>query len=130
VAKLCESVLVSRPDNSPTPARPFSACGFPEPEHLEPALAIYERFAKETGFEWVGGGVSISGGESLHGKPLAEAGGQARHMRAALDMAARAFAAGQPVPAWLYALGGNWGWRRQARRNRVKTPLTHRPHSQ
>ena len=64
-------------------------------------------------------------------------------MRAALDLVARASAAGQPVPAeatellskfpmpaWLYALGGNWGWRRQAKRNRVKTPLTHRPHSQ
>ena len=82
--------------------------------------------AWETGFEWVGG-VSISGGESLHGKPLVEARGQARHMRAAIDNLALAFAAGQPVPAWLYALGGNWGWKRQARRNRVKTPLTRRP---
>ncbi|HJN16520.1 MAG TPA: NAD(P)H-dependent oxidoreductase [Armatimonadota bacterium] len=141
--ELLERIASRRPADASGPR--MSAIvnsGFPEPEHVEPALAIYERFAKETGFGWVGG-LGIGAGEALGGKPLAEVGGQARNMRAALDIAARAFAAGQPVPAeatailskppmptWLYTLMGNWGWRVQAKRNRVRTSLTHRPHRQ
>jgi len=143
VVELLERIALRRPTDASGPRMSAIVnCGFPEPEHVEPALAICERFAKETGFAWVGG-LGITCGEALGGKPLAEVGGQARNMRAALDAAARAFAAGHPVPteateilskppmpAWLYTLGGNWGWKWRARHNGVKTPLTHRPHSQ
>ncbi len=71
--------------------------GFPEASQNEVALRICRRFAGEAGLRWVGG-LALGGGEALGGRPLAEVGGMARHAVAALELAAEALDAGEPVP--------------------------------
>lgn len=115
-------------------------CGFPEASQTDTALAICRRFATEAGFEWAGG-LGLGMGEAIGGRPLEKAGGMVRHARRALDMAAAALAAGQPVPAeaarlmakpfvprWLYMLVGNLGWKRRARNHGASARLDARPH--
>jgi len=105
----------------------ISNCGFPEAHHNDVALAIYRRFAHETGFDWAGG-MARGAGEAIKGKPQVESGGMARNVIAALDLAAAALIEGKPVPqeaqnliaqplmpAWLYRIVGNLGWYMQAR---------------
>ena len=84
----------------PQPRRPFLAianCGFPEAAHDATALAICRQFAGAAGFEWAGG-LALGEGGALSGRPLTEAGGMARNVTAALDLAAAALAEGKPVP--------------------------------
>ena len=114
-------------------------CGFPESQHNATALAICEQFADEAGFAWAGG-LALGQGGALAGRPLAEVGGMAHNVVAALDLAAAALAAGQPapeeavalmarpfIPARAYMLMGDLGWLMQARQNRVVTRLAARP---
>jgi hypothetical protein len=114
-------------------------CGFPEAQHNDTALAICQRFATETGFEWAGG-LSLGGGQAINGRPLPDMGGMVRHVTQALDLTAEALAAGRPVPeeavglmarqfipAWLYILMGGIGWRQQARQYGVQRQLKARP---
>lgn len=106
----------------------ISNCGFPEAHQNEIALEIYRRFALETGFDWAGG-LAMGAGEAVKGRPLAEFGGMARNVIAALDQAAGALAQGEPVPpeaaarmagqmmpGWIYRMMGNLGWHIQARK--------------
>lgn len=107
----------------------ISNCGFPEAQHNHIALAIYEQFARETGFEWAGG-LALGAGEAVRGRPLAQSGGMARNVMAAFDLAAEALVQRQAVPAeavelmskllipaWLYRVAGSLGWWLQARPN-------------
>ena len=117
-------------------------CGFPEAQHNETALAISEQFAAEAGLRWAGG-LALGEGGAVNGQPLAKTGGMVRNVVAALDMAAAALAAGEPVPteavtlmarpfipASAYMLMGALGWAMQARRNRALTRLAARPFGQ
>jgi hypothetical protein len=119
----------------------ISNCGFPEARHNDPALAICRRFASEAGFKWAGG-LALGGGGFVDGRPLEKLGGMARSIKKALDLAAAALAQGQPIPeeaislmakpvmpAWLYVLGGNMGWRSQAKRHGVRNQLDARPYA-
>lgn len=115
-------------------------CGFPESSQNDTALSICRKFALEAGIEWTGG-LSLGGGGAIDGRPLDEIGGMARNVKRALDIAAFDIAGGRPVseeasdlmakpmmPVWLYLLGGNWGWRFQARKNRAGGKLNDRPY--
>ena len=106
----------------------ISNSGFPEAHQNDVALAIYRRFAQETGFDWAGG-LAMGAGEAVKGRPLTESGGMARNVIAALDQAADALARGEPVPpeaaarmaeqmmpGWIYRMMGNLGWLIQARK--------------
>ncbi len=58
VIKAMELINKNRKSKEPSKKRLFFAisnCGFPEPLHNDTALAIYRRFAIESGFEWTGG---------------------------------------------------------------------------
>jgi hypothetical protein len=114
-------------------------CGFPEARHCDVALAICRQFAREAGFAWAGG-LALGAGGAINGRPLAQAGGMARNVTAALDAAADALARGetlspeieaqmrQPLmPRGLYRLAGNAGWLMTARRNGVLRRLGARP---
>jgi hypothetical protein len=114
-------------------------CGFPEAEQCHTALDIARAFAARAGFDWAGG-LALGEGGAIDGGPLEKLGGLTRHVRAALDLAAAELAEGHPVPAAaveelahrmmparLYMLMGNIGWRRRAARNRVRSPLDARP---
>ena len=126
---------------SPRPAAflAIANCGFPEAHHNATALAICEQFADAAGFRWAGG-LALGAGGAIHGQPLASAGGMVRNVVAALDLAAAALAAGEPVPhqvaermaqplmpALAYMLMGDVGWLMTAQRNHVLTKLGAQP---
>jgi hypothetical protein len=115
-------------------------CGFPEPRHNDTALAICEQFAARAGFAWAGG-LALGAGGAISGRALNGLGGMALNVRAALDLAAEALAAGEPapeaaidllrkpiLPAPAYLLIGDLRWLIEARRNRALTRLATRPY--
>lgn len=114
-------------------------CGFPEAFHNDTALAVCRQFANQTGLDWAGG-LSLGGGGVVHGQPLLQGGGKVRKLVAALDLAAAALAAGQPIPEqavnlmeqpvipWaLYVALGNLGWHMTAWKHGVHGKLNARP---
>jgi hypothetical protein len=113
--------------------------GFPESQQSATALAICRRFAAETGFAWAGG-LALGGSGAIAGKPLREAGPVARNITKALDMAAVALNAGNPVPPEaaalmgkllvptpLYIWMGNRGLLRRAKEHGAEKNLYDRP---
>ena len=115
-------------------------CGFPEARQCDTAIAICRCFAREAGMEWAGG-LALGGGESIGGRPLKETGGVARNARKALDLAAEALSEGRQVPgeavslmarptvpAWMYTVIGDIGWRLKARRRGTGTRMRDRPY--
>lgn len=116
-------------------------CGFPEARHNETSLAICAQFARQSGFIWRGG-LALGGGEGIvHGLPLNQIDGRAHSIRQALNLAAEALAAGMSIPAqayvtmakpvipaWLYALLGNLGWKQSARQYGVHEQLKKQPY--
>jgi hypothetical protein len=142
VTQALEQIAAHR-DNETDIQRPLflaiANCGFPEARHNATALAICRQFADVAGFAWAGG-LALGEGGAISGRSLAEVGGMAHNVVAALDLAAAALAAGKPVPteaialmarpfipASAYVLLGDLGWLRQARRNRALTRLPMRP---
>jgi NAD(P)H-dependent FMN reductase len=116
-------------------------CGFPEAVHTDTALAICRLFAEQAGFDWIGG-LGLGGGGMLAGKPLAELGGRARPVTRALALTANAIAQGRvvpeeaqrlvrslPIPAWLYRLIGDWGFRRAAKKHGTRARQRDRPYA-
>lgn len=114
-------------------------CGFPEAEHCRTALDIARSFSARAGFNWAGG-LALGEGGAIDGAPIEHLGGLTKRVRAALDMAAAALAEGRPVPgaaieqlahrlmpARLYTLMGNIGWRWRAAQNGVRSRLNARP---
>jgi len=142
VTRTAERIAAHRAEQSERPAARFLAivnCGFPEWEQTRTALDICRAFARQTGFEWVGG-LGFGGGEGLAGRPLEELGAQTRHVRRGLDLAAEALLAGrevpeeaqallarQAVPSRLYTAIGSLGWLRAARRHGALRKLGDRP---
>jgi hypothetical protein len=149
---LATRVLERIADSSPSPRRrggrgerSFLAivnCGFPEAEQCDTVLAICREFAAAAGMKWAGG-LALGAGGAVNGRPLAQAGGMARNVVAALDQAAEALAAGEPIPPGvealmrepmmpkrLYTLMGNMGWVLTARRHRTVRRLAARPLSE
>ncbi len=111
----------------------ISNCGFPEAHHNDPALAIYRLFATESGFEWAGG-LALGMGAAINGRSLNDLGSMARNVKKSLKLTATALAKGKPVspeavdlmakqfiPSWIYMQIGGIGWRRQAKKNKVRT---------
>jgi hypothetical protein len=128
-----------------SPRRPqcrFAAlinCGFPEAEQCRTALDITRAFARRAGLEWAGG-LALSEGGAIDGRPLEELGGLGTHVCAALNSAAAALAGGGPVPSAaseqlarrmmptrVYTFMGNLGWKWRAARNRVGSTLDAKP---
>ena len=131
-----------QPPPAPAAFLAIANCGFPEAQHNTTALAICLQFAGEAGFAWVGG-LALGAGGAINGRPLAEAGGMARHVVQALDLAAAALVAGQPapqeavtllarplMPLRVYTFMGDLGWRMQARRHGAYRRLRARPFPQ
>jgi NAD(P)H-dependent FMN reductase len=115
--------------------------GFPEAVHTDTALAICRLWASEAGLDWIGG-LGIGGGGMLAGKPLAELGGRARAVTRALALSANAIARGMivpeealrlartlTVPAWLYRLFADWGFRQEAKKHGTRARLGERPYA-
>lgn len=134
VTEVMEAIAADRKghsDVSPTAFVAMVNCGFPGPEHTEVPLEICRCFAHHARLRWAGG-LGLSEGVAINGRPLTAVGGMVYNVRAALDEVAEALTAGWPVPAasaekfsrpflprWLYPMMGAWGWRRQARANGI-----------
>ncbi len=119
--------------------------GLGETHHNQPAIEIMRRFADLTGFRWAGGLAMGMGGAMIGGKP-GQRDRKLRNVFCGLDLAAAELAEGWPIPdeavsllgrklmpRWLYVIGGNFGWRQQARRHaktkREKLNLYARPYA-
>jgi len=116
-------------------------CGFPEAEQNKTALKVYEQFAEEAGFKYLGG-VAIGMGGAVSGKSLAEMGGMAEDLIKGLDQAADDIVrnhrlsdsviekTSKPMISqkWLYTLVGNLNWRFQAFQNGVYSKINDKPY--
>lgn len=116
-------------------------CGFPEARQCDTTIAIARAFARRSGFTW-SGALALGEGGAIDGKRLQDRESFTRHVRAALDAAAAALAEGQPIPASavdemarplmparLYTLVNNVGWRIQAARHHARSRLAARPYA-
>lgn len=72
-------------------------CGYPEAVHNHLALRLLRTFTLQSGLVWAGG-LALGAGEIIHGRPLTFIPFLLRRPRRALQLAARALAAGQPIP--------------------------------
>ena len=128
-----------QPPPAPAAFLAIANCGFPEAYHNDTALAVCQQFAAAAGFCWAGG-LALGAGGAINGRPLAQAGGMARHVVRALDLTAAALAACQPapqeavallvrplMPLRAYTFMGDLGWRMQARRNGVYRHMRAQP---
>ena len=114
--------------------------GFPEADHSAVAIEICRNFAASAGLEWAGGLVMPEGG-MLNGQPMSKMKGMMRSAAGALDLAADALAAGDPVPdeavrlmakpafpRIAYRFTANWGWRSQVKKAAEGTPVDAQPY--
>jgi hypothetical protein len=92
-------------------------CGFVEATQNETAQGICRAFCERVGRAWVGG-LSI-GGAGVRTRRVVQAleeAGDAVSQGREIPEAAVSAAARNPMPPWLYRLGGNIMWRRWAKR--------------
>jgi multimeric flavodoxin WrbA len=126
-------------------AKSFTAvvnCGFPEAEQNKTALKVYEQFAEEADFKYLGG-IAIGMGGAISSKSLSELRGMAKDLIKGLDQAADDIVRNHRLSAsviektskplfsqkWLYTLLGNFNWRFQAFQNGVYRKLNDRPYN-
>ncbi|TDO73379.1 flavodoxin-like protein [Halanaerobium saccharolyticum] len=116
-------------------------CGFPEAEQNKTAFKVYEQFAKEAGFKYLGG-ISIGMGGVVSGRSLLEMGGMSSDLIKGLERAADDIVrshrfsdsviekTSKPMisPKWIYTLVGNFSWRYQAFQNRVYRKMNDKPY--
>lgn len=112
-------------------------CGFFEAEQNFLALDMMKNFCERAGLSWSFGiGVGGGGMVSAMSKNMAE--GPAANVHAALRRLGDAISCGNlssqnifvtpKFPRALYQFGGNMGWRRMARANKVGKKLNAKPH--
>lgn len=116
-------------------------CGFPEVDQNKTALKVYEQFAKEAEFKYLGG-ISIGMGGAVSGRSLLKMGGMAKDLVEGLDRAADDIVRNHRFsdsviektsksmisPRWLYTLIGNFSWRFQAFQNGVYRKMNDKPY--
>lgn len=113
--------------------------GFPESSQNDTALDICRLFSQETGFAWLGG-LPIGMGGIIDGKSLHTLGGVVKKIKMALDLTAEALDQGREIPTeaaallrkpaipiWMYRMGGNFGTRREAKKNGTLGRIKDRP---
>ncbi len=131
----------SNPETRPQRLMAIVNCGFPEAHQNQPAVDIMREFATEAGFHWAGA-LALSMGGAVSATPLEKAGGKARNVVKALELAADSLIAGGDVPPdavslmarpfiprWLYCAFANFGWRQQAKRHGVRNKIRARPYT-
>lgn len=100
--------------------------GFYEAHHNQTALDMMRNFCDRAGLGW-GQGAGIGASPFIHAVPAGK--GPNKNMGRTLDILAGNIISGQSsdnifskpnMPRFLYTLGGNMGWKNQAKRNGVK----------
>ena len=116
-------------------------CGFPEAEQNKIALRVYEEFAKEADFKYLGG-IAVGMGGAVSGKSLSEMGGMVNDIIQGLDQAAEDILKNKKLSTyviektsnpmvsqkWLYTLIGDFSWKFQALKNGVYLKMNDRPY--
>lgn len=116
-------------------------CGFPEAEQNEIALKIYEQFAKEAHFKYLGG-IAVGMGGAVSGKYLSEMGRMTEDLIKGLDQAAEDIVRNKKLSdfvientskpmisqKWLYTLVGDFFWKFQALKNGVYRKMNDQPY--
>lgn len=115
-------------------------CGFPEAHQNDTAIAICRQFARETGFDWVGG-LTLGGGEVITGRNLSAIKKLSRNVIKSLDLAVEAITDNKPVsqeaidlmakplmPKWLYLFMGGLRWKRESKEHGVREKLFAKPY--
>jgi len=141
VITLLEQVAARQP--KPLRFAAITNCGYPESQHGANALAVCGQFAQQVGFGWAGGLTLGAGPGLVHGTPLNELDGRAIPVKLALDQAAEALAKGEAIPptaqaiwnrpvipAGLYRLMGNLGWKPQASKYSAVKHLRRKPYTE
>lgn len=143
VIRFLERYAEQRPTgNRPQRMAALVHCGFPDAARNLPAVDTLRLFCARKGIGF-SGALTMGMGGVLGGRRRLLGGGRARKRRLqAIDRAAEALAAGRAIPAecewqaghplmarWLYLLGGNWGWKRRARRLGTRARLYDRPYA-
>lgn len=114
-------------------------CGFPEAFHNAAALKICEAFAKNCGFQWIGG-LATGAGPALAGQGI-KSQGMTQKIAKALDLATEAITnqrelspeasslmSSMMMPKRLYTFMGSMGWRRMAKRYKAHKQLYAKPY--
>lgn len=104
-------------------------CGYPEASQNAVAVQICQSFAQAMGWAWAGG-IAI-GGAGFRGdamQRIAARVADALLQEEPVPEEIIRLAAAPAMPTWLYVLGGNLMWRRQARGNGVRRRLRARPY--
>lgn len=104
-------------------------CGYPEASQNAVAVQICESFAHGMGWAWAGG-IAV-GGTGFRGdamQRIAAGVADALLQEEPVPEEIIRLAATSAMPTWLYVLGGNVMWRRQARANGVGRRLHARPY--
>jgi len=114
-------------------------CGFPEVEHNFMLIKIFENFAKQTGFKWLGG-VPVGMGGLISGRSLSQIGGIAKNLVKGMDLLNSRMNEEKPVnddvvrltskkfmPKWLYRFMGNSNWHKMIKKNNVKKHVYDKP---
>lgn len=114
--------------------------GFPEVHQNVLACDIVRQFARQAGFEWAGA-LAMGMGGALGGRPLEKAGGMARNIVKAFDLAAAALLRGENlsdeaaalmakplIPSWLYVFIANYGMRSEVRKHGARKQTYARPY--
>lgn len=116
-------------------------CGFPEAEQNEIALKVYEQFAKEAHFKYLGG-IAVGMGGAVSGKYLSEMGRMTENLIKGLDQAAEDIVRNEKLSdfvientakpmisqKWLYTLVGDFSWKFQALKNGVYRKMNDQPY--
>lgn len=116
-------------------------CGFPEAEQNKIALKVYQQFAKEADFKYLGG-IAVGMGGAVSGKSLSEMGGMVKNLIKGFDQAAEDILKGKKLSEavieetskpmisqkWLYTLFGNLSWKFQAFQNGVYLKMKDKPY--
>ncbi|MFC2079497.1 hypothetical protein ACFLSZ_05925 [Candidatus Bipolaricaulota bacterium] len=104
-------------------------CGFVEPWQNDGAQRMLEQFCAEARFESVGA-LSLGAGGAMTGKVQKAFKLAAEALRGdiLIPVDVRKLTRSRIIPAWLYILGGNMMWKKQAKANGVRNQLKAQPY--
>jgi hypothetical protein len=140
-AHVIQTLMTCHENRDDTKTRDFGVmvnCGFPEPLHNRHSIQICREFARVSGLNWRGA-LSVGGGGTISGKPLAEMGKMASFLvEKSKNFAERFFNTEQEgstetievqlAPTRLYMILGNRNWVQHAKKLGTHKRLKDKPY--
>ena len=142
VIRVLQAIHKFRMENKPTKEQrmlAISNSGFPEYIHNVNHISVYENFAKQAGFTWLGG-IPFGMGGIISGKSLVNVKGMVKKLVKGLDILVSRIDEPNPVnedvlklvtkksiPNWLYRFVANMNWNKVLKKNKVKKHVYDKP---